>query len=129
MKIVTLGTPLCLGFASGLNAYLPLLSFVNAVRWLHLYHVNPNFAFITQDWFIILLAILTIVDFVANKIPLIDHAWDATHTLIRPITGAIVAAASANQRLAPGTIFSVISKEAWTYLTISSPKSLIRQKA
>jgi hypothetical protein len=109
MKIVTLGTPLGLGFASGLNAYLPLLSFAIAVRWLHLYHVNSNFAFITQDWFIILLAILTIVDFVANKIPLIDHAWNATHTVIRPIAGAIVAAASANQSPASGTIFSVIS--------------------
>jgi len=111
MKIVALGTPLGLGFASGLNAYLPLLSFAIAVRWLHLYHVNSNFAFITQDWFIILLAILTIVDFVANKIPLIDHAWNATHTVIRPITGAIVAAASANQLPATGTIFSVISTD------------------
>ncbi len=104
MKIVALGTPLGLGFASGLNAYLPLLAFAIAVRWLHLYRVNPNFAFITQDWFIIALAILTIVDFVANKIPLIDHTWDVTHTVIRPIMGAIVAAASANQLPTSGAI-------------------------
>ena len=109
MKIVALGTPLGLGFASGFNAYLPLLSFAIAVRWLHVYKVNPSFAFITQDWFIIALAILTIVDFVANKIPLIDHAWDVTHTVIRPIAGAIVAAASTNQLPGPGTIFSMMS--------------------
>jgi len=96
MDIVGLGTPFGLAFASGLNAYLPLLAFAFSVRWLHLYKVNPNFAFITSNWFIAILVILTILDFVADKIPLIDHAWNAIHTVIRPIAGALVAAASSN---------------------------------
>ena len=96
MDIVGLGTPFGLAFASGLNAYLPLLAFTISVRWLHLYKVNPNFAFITSNWFIAILVILTILDFVADKIPLIDHAWNAIHTVIRPIAGALVAAASSN---------------------------------
>jgi hypothetical protein len=79
-----IGTPLGLGFASGINAYLPLLSFAVASRWLHLYKVNPNFAFVTSDWFIIALVVLTITDFVADKIPVIDHTWDATHTVMPP---------------------------------------------
>jgi Domain of unknown function (DUF4126) len=96
MDIVGLGTPFGLAFASGLNAYLPLLAFTISVRWLHLYKVNPNFAFITSNWFIGVLVVLTILDFVADKIPLIDHAWNAIHTVIRPIAGALVAAASSN---------------------------------
>ena len=96
MDIVGLGTPFGLAFASGLNAYLPLLAFAFSVRWLHLYKVNPNFTFVTSNWFIGILVILTILDFVADKIPLIDHAWNAIHTAIRPIAGALVAAASSN---------------------------------
>ncbi len=96
-----IGTPLGLGLASGINAYLPLLSFAVSARWLNLYKVNPNFAFITSNWCIIALVMLTIIDFVADKIPLIDHAWDATHTFIRPLAGALVAAASSSQVTIP----------------------------
>lgn len=96
MDIVGLGTPFGLAFASGLNAYLPLLAFTVSVRWLHLYKVSPNFAFVTSNWFIAVLVVLTILDFVADKIPLIDHVWDTVHTVIRPIAGALVAAASGN---------------------------------
>gem|GEM_PF-1375857 len=104
-----IGTPLGLGFASGINAYLPLLSFAVSVRWLHLYKVNPTFAFITSNWCIIALVILTIVDFVADKIPVIDHTWDVTHTFIRPLTGALVAAASSNHITLPISTASISS--------------------
>src|SRR5213080_3793366 len=99
--MMEIGTPLGLGFASGINAYFPLLSFAISARWLHLYKVNPTFAFITSNWCIIALVILTILDFVADKIPVVDHAWDATHTFVRPLAGALVAAASSNRVTIP----------------------------
>src|SRR5258708_34076397 len=92
-----LGTPLGLAFASGINAYLPMLSFAIAARFFHLYKVNPNFAFITSNWCIAALVLLTLLDFVADKIPVIDHIWDVIHTAIRPIAGALIAAASYGQ--------------------------------
>ncbi len=92
-----IGTPLGLAFASGINAYLPLLAFATSARFLHLYRLNPNFAFITSDWFMIALVMLTIADLVLDKIPVIDHTWDAVHTLIRPLAGALVVAASYGQ--------------------------------
>ena len=64
---MNIGTPFGLAFASGINAYLPLLSFAIAARWLHLYKVNANFAFITSNWFLMALIILTLVDFVADN--------------------------------------------------------------
>lgn len=96
-----IGTPLGLAFASGINAYFPLLAFAISVRWLHLHTVNSSFAFITSDWFLIALVLLTLLDFVADKIPLLDHTWDGTHTFIRPIAGALVAAASSHQVTIP----------------------------
>ena len=106
-----LGTPLGLAFASGINAYLPLLSFAVSARFLHLAKVNPQFAFITQDWFIIALVILTLIDFVADKFPVIDHTWDAIHTVIRPIAGALVASASYSQFHLPGIKIGAASSQ------------------
>jgi Domain of unknown function (DUF4126) len=121
MNIVSFGTPLGLAFASGLNAYLPMLAFAVSARWLHLYKINPGFAFVTQTWFIVILVILTILDFVADKIPLIDHTWDAIHTVIRPIAGAIVAAAASGNALsslqtAPATS---LTEATGSYVTLS----------
>jgi len=122
-KMMEIGTPLGLGFASGINAYLPLLSFAVSVRWLHLYKVNPTFAFITSNWCIIALVILTIVDFVADKIPIIDHTWDATHTFIRPLTGALVAAASSNHVTLPISTASISSHLLSTFSTATTVSS------
>ena len=108
MDIVDFGTPFGLAFASGLNAYLPLLAYALSVRWLHLYTVNPRFAFITQSWYIAALAILTLLDFVADKIPLIDHVWNAIHTFVRPIAGAFVAVVASSHAL-PVTYLATVT--------------------
>jgi len=95
-----------LALASGVNAYFPLLAFAIAARWLHLYKVNPNFSFVTQTWFMVILAILALADLFADKIPIVDHAWDAIHTVIRPMAGAFVAAASDNNiHVLPNTTY------------------------
>ena len=102
----TYGLSYGLALASGINAYFPLLAFAIAARWLHLYKVNPNFSFITQTWFMVALAILALADLFADKIPVIDHAWDAIHTAIRPVAGAFVAAASDNRiHVLPNTTY------------------------
>ncbi len=102
----TYGLTYGLALASGVNAYLPLLAFAVAARWLHLYKVNPNFSFITQTWFLVVLAILALADLFADKIPGIDHVWDAIHTVIRPMAGAFVAAASDNRiHVLPNTTY------------------------
>ena len=119
-----LGTPLGLALASGINAYLPLLSFAIAARFFHLGKVNPQFAFITQNWFITALVILTLIDFVADKIPVIDHAWDAMHTVIRPIAGALVAAASYSQFHLPGIKISGASSQVPQAMLTSSSHML-----
>ena len=94
-----IGTPYGLALASGIDAYIPLLSFAISVRFFHLFKLNPNFSFITQDWFLSILVILAIADLIADKIPVVDHIWDAIHTVIRPIAGAIVAAAASGTQV------------------------------
>ena len=95
---MNIGTPYGLALASGIDAYIPLLAFALCARFLHLFKVNPNLAFITQDWCIIALVILALADLFADKIPVIDHIWDAIHTPLRPVAGAIVAAAASSDQ-------------------------------
>lgn len=106
MDIVAFGTPFGLAFASGLNAYLPMLSFALSVRWFHMYKLNPHFAFVTQTWFIAALVFLALLDFVADKIPFIDHVWNAVHSVIRPFAGAVVAIVATSHALTTTPILS-----------------------
>jgi hypothetical protein len=114
---MNIGTSYGLAFASGINAYLPLLSFALAARFFHLYKVNPNFSYITQDWFLIGLAILALADLFADKIPVVDHIWDAIHTVLRPIAGALVVAASSQAVSGPGLVTALASGGAVAGLT------------
>ncbi|MFJ1876075.1 DUF4126 domain-containing protein [Streptomyces chartreusis] len=41
--------------------------------------------------------VLFLIEAVADKIPYVDTAWDSVHTVIRPVSGAIVAALLAGQ--------------------------------
>ncbi|HLI05443.1 MAG TPA: DUF4126 domain-containing protein [Ktedonobacteraceae bacterium] len=90
------GTSYGLALASGVNAYLPLLSFAISARFFHLFSINPEFTFITQNGFMIALAILALIDIIADKIPVVDTLWDSIHTVLRPIAGALVVAACSN---------------------------------
>lgn len=112
-----------LALSSGVNAYFPLLAFAISARWLHLYKVNPTFSFVTQSWFMVLLAVLALADLFADKIPLVDHLWDGVHTAIRPLAGALVAAASDNQIHVPNTT-TLLGHSVMT-MGINLPASLV----
>ena len=38
--------------------------------------------------------VLYVIEFVADKIPWVDSVWDAVHTVIRPVGGALIAVAT-----------------------------------
>jgi Domain of unknown function (DUF4126) len=97
--LTSLGTAFGLAQVAGINAYLPLLVLVVVSRWFHLCSLNSHFSFMTQNWFLIGLAVLTLADLVTDKIPFLASFWDAVHTIIRPIAGGLVsvAAVSGNQ--------------------------------
>jgi len=105
---MNIGTPYGLALASGIDAYIPLLSYAVCVRFFHLFKVNPSLTFITQDWFMIILVILALADLFADKIPVVDHVWDAIHTVLRPVTGALVAAAASNQTSGAALLLPII---------------------
>src|SRR5258708_40174074 len=48
-----------------------------------------------------IVAVLYIIEFVADKVPAVDHVWDVIHTLIRPAAGAGVALAAGSEAGVP----------------------------
>jgi hypothetical protein len=79
-----------------LNAYLPLLIVALVARFTVLISLNKPFDALTNAWVIALLAVLTLVEVLVDKIPAVDTINDIISTVVRPAAGAILFAASSN---------------------------------
>src|SRR5690242_14602604 len=93
--ITLLFTALGLSSASGLRAYLPLLavaigSDIPTGDGQHLITLSQPFQALGSGWLVALLVLLVLGEFVVDKIPVLDHISDAAHTVIRPLSGAII---------------------------------------
>jgi uncharacterized protein DUF4126 len=85
-----LGLIVPLAFASGVNLYatvavLGLSSHYGLVALPEQFRVFDNPIIITAA------LAMYLVEFVADKIPWFDSMWDAVHTVVRPLGGALVA--------------------------------------
>lgn len=78
-----------LAAAAGLNAYVPLLVMGIAGRlgWIQL---PPGWAWLENGWVIGILAVLLVVELVADKVPAVDTVNDWLQTVVRPASGGIV---------------------------------------
>ena len=85
--------------SAGLNAYIPLLLVALAARFPlsdPLVKLQAPFDLMGSWWAIGLLAVLLVVEIVADKIPAIDTVNDTIQTFVRPAAGAILFAGSTN---------------------------------
>jgi hypothetical protein len=82
--------------SAGLNAYLPLLVVAVLARFTHLIELREPWTALTSGWTIAVLVLLLIVETVADKVPAVNHVNDVIQTVIRPVAGAILFAASSN---------------------------------
>jgi len=90
----TLGRTLGFSFAAGINLYatVAILGLAARFRWVD--GLPEQFRIFDNDWIIGAALLLYVIEFVADKIPWLDSLWDAVHTAIRPIGGALIAVAS-----------------------------------
>ncbi|MBI2834310.1 MAG: DUF4126 domain-containing protein [Acidobacteria bacterium] len=91
--LVTLGRTLAFSFAAGVDLYatVALIGLASRYGWVSL---PPQFRVFDNDWIILGAIILYVIEFLADKIPWLDSIWDAGHTFIRPIGGALIAVAT-----------------------------------
>jgi len=90
----TLLTAAGLGLGAGVNAYAAIVVFGLLARFVpgsvpgeyaHVFALTPVIA---------VAAVLYTVEFVADKIPGMDHVWDLIHSFIRPLAGAALGLAA-----------------------------------
>ena len=77
------------GFASGLNAYATVFVLGLLGRFLGTGSVPAGFE---RTDVLILMGVLALVEFVADKVPVVDSVWDLPSTVIRPVAGALIGA-------------------------------------
>jgi hypothetical protein len=79
-----------LAFASGLNIYATV-AVIGLCSHYGLVSLPEQFRVFDNPIIIGAALAMYVVEFVADKIPWFDSFWDAVHTVVRPIGGAIVA--------------------------------------
>jgi hypothetical protein len=79
-----------LAFASGLNVYATV-AVLGLAEHYHLVALPEQFRAFDHPVVIGLALAMYLVEFVADKIPWFDSVWDAVHTIVRPIGGALIA--------------------------------------
>ena len=84
-----------LSASAGLNAYIPLLVVALLAKFTNLITLSSPWNTLESWWVIGVLFVLSLVEFFADKIPAVNHINDIIQTIIRPVAGAIVFAASA----------------------------------
>ncbi|MFI6150171.1 DUF4126 domain-containing protein [Streptomyces sp. NPDC051109] len=82
------------GWASGINAYAVVL-LLGVFGATGLTDEVP--ASLQRTDVLIVAGVLFLCEAVADKIPYVDSVWDAVHTVIRPLAGAVVGALLAGQ--------------------------------
>ncbi|MCJ1681257.1 DUF4126 domain-containing protein [Streptomyces sp. APSN-46.1] len=82
------------GWASGINAYavVLLLGIFGATGL-----TDEVPASLQRTDVLIVAAVLFVCEAVADKVPYVDSIWDTVHTVIRPLSGAVIGALLAGQ--------------------------------
>jgi hypothetical protein len=91
--LATLGRTMGFSFAAGINLYatVAILGLAKRYGWVAL---PDQFSVFDHDIVIGVALVLYVIEFVADKVPWVDSMWDAVHTVIRPIGGAVIAVAT-----------------------------------
>lgn len=89
----TLGFALGSAWLSGINLYATVLT-LGLLQRFGLAHLPGDLTVLADTWVLAVAGVMYAVEFVADKIPWLDSAWDAVHTFIRVPAGAVLAAAA-----------------------------------
>ena len=95
METLGIFTAFGLSASAGLNAYIPLLVIALLAKYTDLITLTKPWDVLTSWWIIGMLLVLSMIEFFADKVPAVNHLNDLIQTIVRPVAGAIVFAASA----------------------------------
>jgi hypothetical protein len=91
--IALLGTTLGFAFTAGLNLYATILviGVTQRLGWIAPPPALAGLWVLAHPLVLGAAAVMYLIEFCADKIPAVDHAWDAVHTFVRPVGAAWIA--------------------------------------
>ena len=108
-----------LAVAAGLNAYIPLLVLGLAGRFLDFVELPSGWQWLENEWVLVILGVLLLVEIVADKIPAVDSVNDVIQTVVRPVAGGIAFGTGAGTQTAVVTDpASFFTSNAWVPVVI-----------
>ncbi len=108
-----------LATAAGLNAYIPMLILGLSSRFLDFVNLPPAWAWLENEWVLGILAVLLVVEIVADKIPAVDTVNDWIQTIVRPTAGGILfGSGSATETALVTDPAAFFSSDAWVPVVI-----------
>jgi hypothetical protein len=110
-------TGLGLAAAAGWNAWAVLILFNGLVRLLPQDFPGPVTPFLSSGPVLQLALVLFLIEFVVNKIPLVDRFWEFAQTVLRPVVGALLALASVPESAAMARVPVAMAAAAVTFAT------------
>lgn len=115
-----------LATAAGLNAYVPLLVIGVLARWTDLITPPAGWEWLGNGWVLTILAVLLVLEVVADKIPGVDSVNDVVQTVVRPAAGGIAFGAGSSSQTAvvtdPG---SFVESGRWVPVVVGIVLALI----
>lgn len=127
-----------LAVAAGLNAYVPLLVLGLAGRFLDFVELPNAWQWLENEWVLLIIGVLLIIELVADKIPAVDSVNDWIQSIVRPASGGIVfGTGAATQTAAVTDPAAFFESNAWVpvvtgiviALVVHSGKMLVRPAA
>ncbi|HRW38209.1 MAG: DUF4126 domain-containing protein [Acidimicrobiales bacterium] len=99
------GTIAASGWASGLNLYgtALLLGLAGRFGWAD----TPEQ--LQRPWVLAVLGVLYVLEFVVDKVPWLDTAWDGVHTVVRPLGGALLGGLLAHESGDPEVLAALLA--------------------
>jgi hypothetical protein len=90
MGMLELLTGTGLAAAAGLNAYIPLLLVGLGSRFFDWIDLPQAWSWLGNEWVLVILGVLFVIEVVADKIPVVDSVNDWIQTIVRPAAGGIL---------------------------------------
>jgi hypothetical protein len=89
--VSTIAIAMGASWVSGINLYATVATLGLLSRFAHL-RLPGELEVLTTWWVIGVAVLLYLIEFFADKIPIVDSTWDVIHTFIRVPAGAVLAA-------------------------------------
>jgi hypothetical protein len=116
-----------LAWASGIRLYLVMFAIGMAGHFDYM-DLPKGLEVLQHPWVLGAAGFMVLIEFLADKIPAVDSAWDAIHTFIRIPAGALLAAGATGDSLSALTVAAGIlggSITAGTHFTKAGSRAMI----